>query len=62
MLTLNYKNYRAFKKVCVNSIKKDLLDNNANKNKCKNLQKQGGFYYGKSIKGIIKKLCKRTEF
>lgn len=31
--------FRAFKKVCVNSIKNILLDNNANKDKCKNLQK-----------------------
>ncbi len=29
----------AFKKVCVNSIKNILLDNNANKDKCKNLKK-----------------------
>lgn len=52
----------AFKKVCVFSIKNIFLDNNANKDKCKNLQKQGGFFNDKSIKGIIKKLCKGTEF
>ena len=36
---LLYRNIGAFKKICVFSIKKILLDNNANEDKCKNLQK-----------------------